>query len=340
MLPYETSSSIQPIEWKCVESKTEYKRLHYGRFVVSPFKRGQVSTVGTAMRRASLEEVRGTSITWARFDGVVHEYSTITGIQETIHDILTNLKEIVPKSDSDDVEKAVLSVTGPKEVTAGDPSLPPYVKAIDDSQYIFTITQPISLNIELKVEKDCGYRIESLSGYRNGELPVDAVSMPVRNVNCSVHLFGSGRATRETSFIEIWTNGSLTPDEAIKKASKKLIDLPTPFLQMKSEDVCCSGSGYGETPAASAGQSLQNYDANKLEGKLSEKTFIDQLELPARAFNCLKKAEIHTIADLLSYSREDSSKIRSFGQKSVEQVSKALWDHFTIELPKDESDFH
>nr|USW06948.1 RNA polymerase alpha subunit [Asplenium scolopendrium var. americanum] len=340
MLPYETSSSTQAIEWKCVESKTEYKRLHYGRFVVSPFKKGQVSTVGTAMRRASLEEIQGTSITWARFHGVVHEYSTITGIQETIHDILANLKEIVPKSDSDDVEEAVLSVTGPKEVTAGDTSLPPYVKAIDDSQYILTITQPISLNIELRIEKDCRYRIESLSGYRNGELPIDAVSMPVRNVNCSVHLFGSGRATRETSFIEVWTNGSLTPYEAIKEASKKLIDLPTPFLQMKSEDVYYSGSRYDGTPTASVGSSSQVYDANKLEGKLSENTFIDQLELPARAFNCLKKAEIHTIADLLSYSREDSSKIRSFGQKSVDQVSKALWNHFTIELPKDESDLN
>nr|YP_011004431.1 RNA polymerase alpha subunit [Asplenium antiquum]WPT27086.1 RNA polymerase alpha subunit [Asplenium antiquum] len=339
MLPYETSGSTQAIEWKCVESKTEYKRLHYGRFVVSPFKRGQVSTVGTAMRRASLQEVRGTSITSARFQGVVHEYSTITGIQETIHDILANLKEIVPKSDSDDLEEAVLSVTGPKEVTAGDTSLPPYVKAIDDSQYIFTITQPISLNIELRIQKDCGYRIETLSGYRDGELPVDAVSMPVRNVNCSVHLFGSGRATRETSFIEIWTNGSLTPYEAIKEASKKLIDLPTPFLQMKNEDVYSSESGYDGTPPVSTGPSSQIYDMNKqLEGKLSETIFIDQLELPARAFNCLKKAEIHTIADLLSYSREDSSKIRSFGQKSVDQVSKALWDHFTIELPKDESD--
>ena len=214
------------------------------------------------------------------------------------------MKEIVPKSDSDDVEKAVLSVTGPKEVTAGDTSLPPYVKAIDDSQYILTITQPISLDIELSIQKDCGYRIGSLSGYRDGELPVDAVSMPVRNVNCSVHLFGSGRATRETSFIEIWTNGSLTPYEAIKEASKKLIDLPTPFLQMKNEDVYNSESGYDGTPP---GPSSQIYDVNKqLEGKLSETTFIDQLELPARALNCLKKAKIHTIANLLSYNQEDS----------------------------------
>lgn len=160
--------------------------------------------------------------------------------------------------------------------------------------------------------------------------------MPVRNVNYSVHLFGSGRATRETSFIEVWTNGSLTPDEAISEASKKLIDLPTPFLHVKPEDVPYFYPGGNESSSALAGPSSQIYDVNELEGKLFENTFIDQLELPARAFNCLKKAKIHTIADLLNYSREDSSKIKSFGQKSVDQVSKALWEHFAIELPKTE----
>lgn len=158
--------------------------------------------------------------------------------------------------------------------------------------------------------------------------------MPVRNVNYSVHLFGSGRATRETSFIEVWTNGSLTPDEAITKASKKLIDLSTPFLHVKREDVSYFSPGGDESSSASAGSSSQIYDVTELEGKLSKNMFIDQLELPARAFNCLKKAKIHTIADLLNYSREDSSKIKSFGQKSVDQVSKALWDHFAVELPK------
>nr|YP_010518108.1 RNA polymerase alpha subunit [Dryopteris fulgens]UXN84493.1 RNA polymerase alpha subunit [Dryopteris fulgens]UXN84669.1 RNA polymerase alpha subunit [Dryopteris fulgens] len=332
MLTCETPTSTQAIQWKCVESKTESKRLHYGRFVVSPFKRGQVSTVGIAMRKASLEEVQGTGITCARFHGVVHEYSTIGGIKETIHDVSVNLREIAPKSESNDVKKAVLSVTGPKEVIAGDTTLPPSVKAIDNLQYIVTITQPISVNIESKIERDCGYRIEKSNGYKDGEFPVDAVSMPVRNVNYSVHLFGSGKATRETSFIEIWTNGSPTPDEAITEASKKLIDLSSPFLHMKPEDV--SYLGDSESSSASAGSPSQVYGVNELGKKLSTDIFIDQLELPARASNCLKKAEIHTIADLLNYSREDSSKIRSFGQKSVDQVSKALWEHFAIELPK------
>nr|YP_010518196.1 RNA polymerase alpha subunit [Dryopteris deparioides]UXN84582.1 RNA polymerase alpha subunit [Dryopteris deparioides] len=332
MLTCETPTSTQAIQWKCVESKTENKRLHYGRFVVSPFKRGQVSTVGIAMRKALLEEVQGTGITCARFHGAVHEYSTIRGIKETIHDVLVNLREIAPKSESNDVKEAVSSVTGPKEVIAGDTTLPPSVKAIDNLQYIVTITQPISVNIESKIEKDCGYRIEKSNRYKDEEFPVDAVSMPVRNVNYSVHLFGSGKATRETSFIEIWTNGSPTPDEAITEASKKLIDLSSPFLHMKPEDV--SYLGYSENPFASAGSPSQVYDMNELGKKLSTDIFIDQLELPARASNCLKKAEIHTIADLLNYSREDSSKIKSFGRKSVDQVSKALWERFAIELPK------
>nr|YP_009547414.1 RNA polymerase alpha subunit [Hemionitis subcordata]AYW15070.1 RNA polymerase alpha subunit [Hemionitis subcordata] len=334
MLENETSISTQRIQWKCLESKTEGKRLHYGRFVVSPFKRGQASTIGIAMRRASPQEVGGTSITRAKFHGVVHEYSTITGIQETIHDALVNLKEIVLKSDSNDIWEAFSSVMGPKEVTAGDTSLPPRVKAIDNSQYIATITLPISSNIELTIERDCGYRIEHSNECRDGQFSIDAVFMPVRNVNYSIHLFGNGRATQEISFIEIWTNGSPTPHEALSEASKKLIDLSTPFSGVRCRNVSIleddeDSSNLTRSPFLQ----LQFGNASKLEGKLFENMFIDQLELPARAFNCLKRAEIHTIADSLNYSREDLSKIRNFGQKSVDQVSKALWERFAKELP-------
>nr|YP_009502349.1 RNA polymerase alpha subunit [Alsophila podophylla]YP_010192110.1 RNA polymerase alpha subunit [Alsophila denticulata]AWV63399.1 RNA polymerase alpha subunit [Alsophila podophylla]QZN05753.1 RNA polymerase alpha subunit [Alsophila denticulata] len=331
MLKDETSISTQVIQWKCVESKAESKRLHHGRSVISPFKRGQVNTVGIAMRRALLEEVGGASITCAKFEGVIHEYSTITGIQETIHDILVNLKETAPRSDSNDSKEAFLSVTGPKRVTAGDTSLPPSVKIIDDSQYIVTITQPISVNIESRIEKDCGYRIEDFNGYRDGEFPVDAVPMPVRNVNYSVHPFGSGREMREISFIEIWTNGSPTPNEALCEASKNLIDLLIPFLHTKHEDV-----PHFEDKQDSSDLTIlssQLIGVGESEGELLRNTFIDQLESPARAFNCLKRAEIHTITDLLNHSREDLLKIKSFGKKSVDQVSRALWERFATELP-------
>nr|YP_010376788.1 RNA polymerase alpha subunit [Adiantum malesianum]UPV69552.1 RNA polymerase alpha subunit [Adiantum malesianum] len=336
MCKNETSTSTQAIQWKCLESKKEGKRLHYGRFVISPFRRGQASTVGIAMRRVLLQEIEGTSITCAKFCGVAHEYSTITGLQETIHDALVNPKEIVLRIDSKekDIWEASPSVTGPKKVTAGDISLPPRVKAIDNSQHIATITQPISFTIELEIEKDCGYHIKNISKYKNGKFPIDAVFMPVRNVNYSIHLFGSGVATQEIPFIEIWTNGSLTPHEALSKASEKLMDLTTPFLRVRSGDVFFFKNGEDSSDSTKLPSlRLQFDDANKLEEKLLKNMFIDQLELPARAFNCLKRAEIYTIADLLNYSREDLSKIKNFGQKSVDQVSEALWDRFAKQLP-------
>nr|YP_009690599.1 RNA polymerase alpha subunit [Lindsaea linearis]QEG57379.1 RNA polymerase alpha subunit [Lindsaea linearis] len=328
----ETSTPTRLIQWKRVESKRESKRLHYGRFVLSPFKIGQANTVGIAVRRALLGEIEGASITWVKFRGVIHEYSVITGIQETIHDILTNLKEIVPKAESNDIKEAFLSVTGPKVITAGDMSLPHSVKLIDESQYIATTTQPISVNTESKIEKDCGYRTEKLNDYGDGKFSVDAVSMPVRNVNYSVHPFvGCGKAMREMPFIEIRTNGSLTPDEALSKASKKLIDLSIPLSHIKCKEVPDFEENHNSFDS-------QINNANQSKREFFKNTFIDQPELPARASNCLKRAEIHTIADLLSYNRIDLLKLRSFGEKSVEQVSEALWKRFSTKLSNNKLD--
>nr|YP_009562333.1 RNA polymerase a-subunit [Trichomanes trollii]QAV57690.1 RNA polymerase a-subunit [Trichomanes trollii] len=329
--------STNVIEWRCIESKVENKRLHYGRFAISPLKRGQANTVGIAMRRSLLSEVEGTSITSARFERVRHEYSTITGIQETIHDILINLKEIVLRSDSYDIQKAFLSINGPKKITAGDISLPSAIKTIDDSQYIASITQPILLNIELKIEKDRGYRIRDSRGYNNGEFPIDAVFMPVQNVNYSVHRFGNDGELSEILFLEIWTNGSLTPHEAFSEASKNLIDLFLPFLHTKGKEILHveSNKKSFNLPELS---SLSKDDIDELTREVTLKhIFIDQLEPSARAYNCLKRIDVHTIWDLLNYSQEDLKRIKNFGKKSVDQVSKALQERFSIDLPKNKS---
>lgn len=155
--------------------------------------------------------------------------------------------------------------------------------------------------------------------------------MPVRNVNYSVHPFGCGREMREILFIEIWTNGSLTPNEALCEASKNLIDLLIPFLHMKHEDVPHFEDKQDSSDLTTLSSQLIGVDESG--GEVLRNTFIDQLELPARAFNCLKRAEIHTITDLLNHSREDLLKIKSFGKKSVDQVSRALWERFATELP-------
>nr|QUG10470.1 RNA polymerase alpha subunit [Hymenophyllum polyanthos] len=337
MIQDEIPISTQVIQWRCIESKVESKRLHYGRFAVSPFKRGQVNTVGIAICRVLLGEVGGTSITYAKFENVRHEYSTITGIQETIHDILVNSKEIVLRSDSHDVQKGFLSINGPKKIIAGDISLPSSVKTIDDSQYIATVTQPIHVNIKLKFEKDRGYRIEDLKGYENGEFPIDAVFMPVQNVNYSVHPFGNDKDIREILFIEIWTNGSLTPNEALSEASKNLIDLVIPFLHIKREDIL-HVEGVKDSFNSTRLYSLSNDEMDGLTREVTLKhIFIDQLESSARAYNCLKRVDIHTISDLLNYNQEDLQRIKNFGRKSVDQVSKALRERFAIDLPKNKS---
>jgi len=311
----------------------ESKRLLYGRFAISPFRRGQANTVGIAMRRALLNEIEGASITSAEIKRVKHEYSTISGIKESVHDILINLKEIVIKSDSYEPQKAYISIYGPKKVTARDIKIPPSVRIIDDTQYITTLTEAVSLDIELNIEKDCGYRIENLRKYKDSVFPIDAVFMPIRNVNYSVHSFEMKEKMKEILFLEIWTDGSLTPKEALYEASRNLIDLFIPLINSERKGI---NSGT-EKPKESNTPSLPFQSLSSNMEEMTKNTafrhiFIDQLELPARAYNCLKRVDVHTIADLSNYSESDLVKIKNFGKKSVEQVLEALKKRFSIDL--------
>nr|QWW92978.1 RNA polymerase alpha subunit [Delavayella serrata] len=339
MIQDEIGVSTQILQWRCIESRMESKRLLYGRFVISPFRKGQANTVGIAMRRALLNEIEGASITSAEIRKVKHEYSTISGIQESIHDILINLKEIVLKSDSYEPQKAYISVYGPKKVTAQDIKVPPSVRIIDDTQYITTLTEDISLDIELNIEKDCGYRIENLQKYKNNIFPIDAVFMPIRNVNYSVHSFEIKGKVKEILFLEIWTDGSSTPKEALYEASRNLIDLFIPLINSERKEI--------NTKVEESMESMESMESNTpslpfqlLSSDIGQATkniafkhiFIDQSELPARAYNCLKRVNVHTIADLLNYTENDLVKIKNFGRKSVEQVLEALKNRFSIDL--------
>nr|YP_009667928.1 RNA polymerase alpha subunit [Radula japonica]QCW58703.1 RNA polymerase alpha subunit [Radula japonica] len=326
--------STQILQWKCVESKMESKRLLYGRFSISSFQKGQANTVGIAMRRTLLNEIKGASITYVEMKKAKHEYSTIIGVQESIHDILINLKEIVFKSDSYEPQKAYISISGPKKVTATDIKSPSCIRIIDKTQYIATLTKSVSLDIELNIEKDRGYRIENLQKCKeNSIFPIDAVFMPIRNVNYSVHSFEIEEKTKEILFLEIWTDGSLTPKEAFYEASRNLIDLFIPLINSEKKDriLGIDKKNESETPTVQ----FISFDMNNTTKNIAFKhIFIDQLELPARAYNCLKRVNIHTIADLLNYSKEDLTKIKKFGKKSVEQVLEALKKHFSVNLLK------
>nr|WIA67587.1 RNA polymerase alpha subunit [Apopellia endiviifolia]WIA67675.1 RNA polymerase alpha subunit [Apopellia endiviifolia]WIA67851.1 RNA polymerase alpha subunit [Apopellia endiviifolia] len=331
----EIGVSTQTLQWRCIESRIESKRLLYGRFAISPFRKGQANTVGTAMRRALLNEIEGASITYADIKKVKHEYSTVIGIQESIHDILINLKEIVLRSDSCEPQKAYISISGPKRVTAQDIKGPSSVKIIDDTQYIATLTGATSLDIELNIERDRGYRIGDLQKYRDGIFQVDAVFMPIRNANYSVHSFESGEKTKEILFLEIWTDGSLTPKEALYEASRNLIDLFVPLINSEKKETIIGIDKKKESDTAYFPFQLLSLDMEEITKDFAFKhIFIDQLELPARAYNCLKRVDVHTIADLLNYSEDDLIKIRNFGKKSVEQVLEALKKRFSINLQK------
>nr|YP_001687243.1 RNA polymerase alpha subunit [Aneura mirabilis]ABS54505.1 RNA polymerase alpha subunit [Aneura mirabilis] len=326
------------LRWRCIESRTESKRLLYGRFAISPFRKGQANTVGIAMRRALLNEIEGASITSATIRGIKHEYSAINGIRESIHDILINLKEIILRSDSPEPQKAYICVSGPSEVTARDIQGSSLIHVIDNTQYVATITGKISLDIELDIEKDRGYRMENSRKYREGFFPIDAVFMPIRNANYSVHSFGSREKTKEILLLEIWTNGSLTPEKALYEASRNLIDLFIPSMNPGGEE---KNSGTKEKPESDLSHSTVQFLSTDMEQMTRDVApkhiFIDQLELPARAYNCLKRVNVHTVADLLDYGENDLMKIKNFGKESIKQVSEALKKRFLVNLPKNKN---
>ncbi|MCD9639072.1 hypothetical protein HAX54_023355 [Datura stramonium] len=170
---------------------------------------GQANTIGIAMRRDLLGEIKGTCITHVKSEKVPHEYSTITGIQESV----------------------------PGYVTAQDIILPPYVEIVDNTQHIASLTEPIDFCIRLQIERNRGYLIKMPHNFQGGSYPINVVFMPVRNANHSIHSYGNGDEKQEILFIEIWTNRSLTPKEALHEASQNLIDLFIPFLHMEEDNL-------------------------------------------------------------------------------------------------------
>ena len=336
MVREEVAGSTRTLQWRCVESRVDSKRLYYGRFVLSPLMKGQADTIGIAMRRALLGEIEGTCITRANSEKVPHEYSTIIGIEESVHEILLNLKEIVLRSNIYGVRDASICARGPKYVTAQDIISPPSVEIVDTTQHIANLTEPIDLCIGLQIRRDRGYRMEPINDSQDVSYPIDAVSMPVRNANHSIHSYGNGNEKQEILFLEIWTNGSLTPKEALYEASRNLIDLFIPFLHAEEEDINFKENKNRFTlPIFTFQDRLTNLKKNKKEIPL-KCIFIDQSELPSRTYNCLKRSNIHTLLDLLNKSQEDLMRIEYFRIEDVKEISDTLQKHFAIDLPKNQ----
>lgn len=304
---------------ECIESKTQKNQSQFSKFVLEPLERGQGTTVGNALRRILLSNLEGTAVTAIRIAGVNHEFATIEGVREDVLEIMLNMKEIILKSYANQRQTGRLAVKGPVTVTANHFVLPSEVEVVDANQYVATLADGAKLEMEFHVEKGKGYRsIERTKDEGNALdfLQIDSVFMPVTKVNYTVEdTRVDGLGPKDRLILEIWTNGSLSPKEALSQASNILVDLFNPLKDLNELE-------------AVQGNYQDEIDPNN-------QIPIEELQLSVRAYNCLKRAQINTVADLLDYSQEDLLEIKNFGQKSAEEVIEALQKRLGITLPQE-----
>lgn len=200
------------------------------------------------------------------------------------------------------------------------------MEIVDNTQHIANLTEPINLCIELQIERKRGYRIKTLNNIQDGSYTIDAVFMPVRNANHSIHSYVNGNEKQEILFLEIWTNGSLTPKEALYEASRNLIDLFIPFLHAEEENLNFENNQHKVTlPLFTFHDRLLKDKLRKNKKEIALKSiFIDQLELSPRIYNCLKKSNIHTLLELLNKSQEDLMKIEHLRVEDVKNILNIL----------------
>ena len=305
---------------ECVESKTERDQSQNSRFVIEPLERGQGITLGNALRRVLLSNLEGAAVTAVRIAGVNHEFATIPGVREDVLDILLNMKKIVLKSYSSQPQIGRLLAQGPATVTADQFDLPSEVELVDPNQYVATLSAGATLEMEFRIERGKGYRTVERGRDETTALDflqIDSLFMPVRKVNYTIEDGRSGGLIeRDRLIMEISTNGSLTPQEALSQAANILVDLFNPLKEITFEP-SDDDDGDEENPA------------NQIP--------IEELQLSVRAYNCLKRAQINSVADLLDYSQEDLLEIKNFGQKSAEEVVEALQQRLGITLPQEKS---
>lgn len=298
--------------WELSKPKVEYAELSdtYAKVVVEPLERGFGVTVGNALRRVLLSSITGAAVTSVKIEGVLHEFSTIPGVVEDVTQIILNLKELTLRLHTDKPKLLRLEAKGKREVTAGDIQPDPEVEILNPGLVIATLDRKDArLAMEIVVERGKGYvpaERHRRSEHVIGVIPVDSIFSPVQKVNYTVEdtRVGAG-GELERLVLEVWTNGAVRPDEAIAEASRLLID----HFRLVG--------GIREGEAASAGPTDPEM-ARLLQ------TPIEELELSVRPYNCLKRAGIHTIGDLVQRTEEEIASVKNFGRKSLEEVTEKL----------------
>ncbi|HEY2293037.1 MAG TPA: DNA-directed RNA polymerase subunit alpha [Thermoanaerobaculia bacterium] len=298
---------------KRVEAETETLTGTYGRFTAQPFERGFATTIGNALRRCLLSSIEGAAITAVNIEGVLHEFSSIPGVVEDVTDIILNLKQMSITLHPEEPKVLSVDVQGPGTVTAGQMSEDPQVEIFDPNVHIATLNEEGRLKLQAQIKKGRGY----VAADRNfdesmgiGWIPVDSAHSPVRRVNFRVEAARVGQATDyERLILEVWTNGTVRPEEAVSLAAMLLKDHLGIFIQT-------------EESLRHDGGELGREDLAGLDALLAKP--IDDLDLSVRSANSLKNANIHTLRDLVRRTEKDMLETKNFGKKSLEEVQEVL----------------
>lgn len=318
----DTESSKNPIKLhiESLESKCFGPRSLYEKFTIYPLDKNQGITIGNTLRRVLLSDIEGFAFVGVRFSSAGHAFATIPGVREDVLDILLNIKQIIVKDSGSETKPdnmiARISVQGPEIVTSGLIKLPPGIEIVDKDQYIATICDNQSLEIELLIQNNSGYKLsDDIRFEKSFEdfISIDACFTPVVKANFEVDkiLLEKGE-TKEKINLEIYTDGSINPEDALRKSSSILSNI---FESLTNKDI-------------SKSETIEDED----EKEAVTEILIEEIPISVRAYNCLKRAQINTINDLVNYTREELLEIKNFGRKSVDEVILALEKRFSIKL--------
>ncbi len=295
---------------ECVEMSDEGT---YGKIVVEPLERGYGITIGNSLRRILLSSLPGVAVKWIKIDSVLHEFSTVAGVSEDVVDIILNLKELSAKIHSEELVKEVrIEKKGPGIITAGDIIADADVEILNPDMYIATIDEDAEMNMVLGIARGRGY--VSAEGNKDeempiGVIPVDSIYTPVKKVNYKVEDTRVGHVTDfDKLTLEVWTDGSISPDEAVSLGSKIMNEHLNLFI--------CLTESIGDV------EIMVEKEEDKKE-KVLEMT-IEELDLSVRSYNCLKRAGINTVEDLIQKTEDEMMKVRNLGKKSLEEVRGKL----------------
>ena len=284
----------------------------YGKYVVEPLERGYGMTLGNSLRRILLSSLPGYAATSVKIAGIQHEFSTIPGVTEDVTEIVLNVKQMIMKLHAQGPKTVYIDAVGPCEVTAGDIKADGEVEILNPELHICTLGENATFNMEITLSQGRGY----VPADRNktaqtviGVIPIDSIYSPVKKVNYSVEPTRVGDKTDfDKLTLEVWTNSTITAKDAVSLGAKILSDHLTVFTNLSD--------------TVSTGSTVVEKAADRPDTKLS--MTIDELDLSVRSFNCLKRANINTVADLIGKTGEDMMKVRNMGKKSLDEVQKKL----------------